>query len=172
MNKKTSIATTLFLLAVLLLTGVWYYSQKTPSQERAILRVKEFAQAVNYEYENPEKIYPYLTEALRDQMPRSEFADAFKKERSYPYLTPLFINYESIEMAPDLKSGTAYFSQAARLPGMTYEVPFVYENGDYYMDTFHEFADGSYLEKFKTLDGQSDWVDGIFPNTMETERSE
>ena len=84
-------------------------------------------------------------------MSSQEFVEAFQKERSYPYLTPLFINYESIQMAEDKLRGTAYFSQAARLPGMVYELPFVYENGQYHVIAFEDFPDGSYLEKFEDL---------------------
>lgn len=168
MKKKLLIATAILLLTLLLVTVIGKYMKCVPSKERAVNRVKEFAQAVNYNYESPDKIYSYLTEELRSQMTSLEFIDAFNKERSYPYLSPLFINYESIEMAADNKSGIATFSQAARLPGMIFKVAFVYENGDYYMDVFHELADGSYLDKFKTLDEQSDWVDRIFTKKDET----
>lgn len=139
-----------------------YIQRPMPSEERAIVRVQEFAEAINYQYETPENIYKYLTKELREQMTEQEFVEAFATERTYPYLTPLFINYDSIEMSEDKKSGVATFSQAARLPGMVYEIPVVFEAGDYYMDTFHEYADGSYLEKFKILDEQSEWVDTIF----------
>ena len=126
-------------------------AQNNQTQEHAEARVKAFAQAVNYDYDKPEQIYPYLTQAYRDAMSEADFADAFVKERSYPYLVPLFINYRSIEISDDLMSGTAHFSQAARLPGMNYDVSFVYENGDYYMIAFENFPDGSYLEKFKDI---------------------
>lgn len=133
-----------------------------PMQKRAEFRVQAFAQAVNYDYERPEQIYRYLTEELRGQITEEEFREAFATERTYPYLTPLFLNYESLELSNDKRSGVAVFSQAARLPGMIYKVPFVYEKGDYYMDVFHEYADGSYLEKFRVLEEQSDWVERIF----------
>lgn len=126
--------------------------RKKPSKERAVERVQAFAEAVNYEYKTPEKAYVYLTQAIKAQISEDDFVTAFLKERSYPYLTPFFINYESIEMADDLKSGVAHFSQAARLPGMVYDLPFVYENGDYYVTAFEALADGSYLEKFDKLD--------------------
>lgn len=139
-----------------------YIQKSMPSEKRAIARVQEFAEAINYQYETPGNIYKYLTAELREQMTEEEFIEAFATERTYPYLSPLFINYDSIEMSKDKKSGTATFSQAARLPGMIYEVNVVFENGDYYIDTFHEYADGSYLEKFEILAEQSDWVDTIF----------
>ena len=164
MNKKVRLVS-MILLAALIAAGsifIWWRNTGRRSESRAAARAQEFAQAVNYEYEHPERIYPYLTESLREQMTEAEFTGAFLKERSYPYLSPLFLNFQSMEMAEDNRTGTAVFSQAARLPGMIYKVPVVFENGDYYMDTFREFADGSYLEKFRVLEEQSDWVDGIF----------
>jgi hypothetical protein len=122
-----------------------------PCEAAAVRRVKDFAREVNYNYRNPGRIYPFLTAGLKAKMDRDAFCEAFAKERSYPYLTPFFINYESVEIAQDKKSGTAVFSQAARLPGMIYRLPFVYENGNYFVAAFTDFPDGSYLEKFGRL---------------------
>lgn len=132
-------------------TAAFFSLSRRPGEDRAVARVQAFAQAVNYDYKSPEKAYQYLTEELRTRISEADFIEAFHKERSYPYLTPFFINYESIEMAEDNRSGVAHFSQAARLPGMVYDLPFVYENGDYYVTAFEELADGSYLEKFDKL---------------------
>ena len=132
---------------VLLLLGVGC-ARSNQTQAHAEERVKAFAQKINYDYKRSERIYAYLTQAYQSTMTEDDFVEAFNKERSYPYLVPLFINYRSIEMSDDMLSGTAHFSQAARLPGMTYDIPFVYENGDYYMIAFENFPDGSYLEKF------------------------
>ena len=60
-------------------------------------------------------------------------------------------------MAEDGLSGTAVYDQAARIIGMTYEVEFVYENGDYYIVDWEEFLDGSYLDKFATVNYTLDW---------------
>jgi regulator of protease activity HflC (stomatin/prohibitin superfamily) len=122
-----------------------------PGEAAAVLRVKEFAREVNYNYQHPERIYPYLTMEYRAAMDVEAFCRAFLKERSYPYLTPFFINYESIELSADKKNGIAVFSQAARLPGMTYRLPFIYERGNYYVIAFQDFPDGSYLKKFGRL---------------------
>ena len=121
------------------------------SQKNAEKRVKAFANEIDYNYHTPQNIYEFLTQEYRDKITRSEFVEAFNKERSYPYLTPFFINFESIEMSEDKLSGTAHFSQAARLPGMKYDIRFVYENGDYYMEAFEKLIDGSYLDKFKSI---------------------
>ncbi len=121
------------------------------SKKNAEERVKAFAYEINYNYKTPEKIYDFLAEDYRDKITKEEFVNAFKKERSYPYLTPLFINFESIEMSEDKLSGIGHFSQAARLPGMKYDISFRYENGDYYMEAFDELIDGSYLDKFESI---------------------
>lgn len=121
------------------------------SKENAEERVKAFAHEIDYNYKTSENIYDYLTQEYRNKITEEEFVKAFKKERSYPYLTPFFINFESIEMSEDKLSGIAHFSQAARLPGMKYDISFLYENGDYYMEAFEELIDGSYLDKFESI---------------------
>ncbi len=121
------------------------------SKENAEVRAMEFAEAVNYSYKNPEKIYAYLSSDFKDNMSEEDFVAAFIKERSYPYLTPLFINYSSIQLTEQKTKGTAIYSQAARLPGMIYKVELVFENNNYYIYDFEEFLDGSYLDKFENL---------------------
>lgn len=140
---------TTVVVAVIICLGLFFYGR---SMLRAEQRVKSFVHVINYEYKTPEKMYKYFTKAYRQEISKAEFVEAFNKERSYPYLTPLFLNYESIEMDKNNKSGVAIFSQAARLPGMIVEIDLVYENGDYYVHYFEEFLDGSYLDKFERLD--------------------
>lgn len=150
-NKiKLIISAVIFIILFILL----YFKDPwvIPSEKAATKRVKQFAYELDYNYKHPEKAYSYLTKDFRSQMSQEEFIKVFKKERSYPYLTPFFINYVSIEMDKDLKGGVATFSQAARLPGMIYKQPFIYENGNYYMIAYEDFLDGSYLDKFKELD--------------------
>ena len=110
--------------------------------------MKNFAEAVNLNYEQPEHIYDFLDLDYQDAFSESQFIEAFTKERSYPYLTPLWINYKQIEMAPGNLSGIAFFFFAARMKGMTYEVPTVYQNFRYRMIAFTDFPDSSYLDKF------------------------
>lgn len=138
-----------------------------PSREEAERTVCAFAEDLNYHYKEPERLYDYLTKDFQSRMSREEFVRAFVKERSYPYLTPLFINYESMELAEDGRSGKAVFSQAARLPGMVYELPFVYEDGRYKVIAFEDFPDGSYLEKFDKLTYS---LDSYFDNMGEGEQ--
>ena len=141
------------LAALLILTGCG--SNQTP--EHALERLEAYAQAVDYSYKEPEKIYEFLCQDFRDQMDEEAFCDAFAKERTYPYLTPLYIYDPEITLSEDGLSGTAMYLQAARLVGMTYEVSFVYENGEYYIQDWEEFLDGSYLEKFEDMIYSLDW---------------
>ena len=92
-----------------------------------------------------------MTAEYKSKMSEEEFVKAFNKERSYPYLTPLFINYTSVSLDNGKKTGKAEYSQAARLPGMVYEVGLVYENGGYHIKDFENFPDGSYLKKFDSV---------------------
>lgn len=114
-------------------------------------RSLEFAEAINYNYKDPEKIYSFLADDFKENMSVEDFVKAFEKERSYPYLTPLFINFSKIDLTEDKTQGIATYSQAARLPGMIYEVRLIYENNDYYIIAFEDFLDGSYLDKFENL---------------------
>ena len=141
------------LLFLLMLCGC----NKPVTEEQARKRLEAYAHAVDYDYKQPEKIYPFLCEEVRNQLSCSEFVECWKKERTYPYLTPLYIYNPVLTMDADKKSGTAVFTQAARIDGMTYEVPFVYENGDYYVCDWYSFADGSYLDKFDTVIQSIDW---------------
>ena len=85
-----------------------------------------------------------------------DFCAAWEKERSYPYITPLYLFWpELTEYRRD--TAVVTFLQAARIEGMTYQVNLVYENGDYYVRDWEEFLDGSYLEKFEDTPYTLDW---------------
>ena len=133
------------------------------TEEHALARAEAYAEAINYDYETPEKIYPFLCEEYRDAISEEDFCEAFLKERSYPYLTPLYINYPEVTLSEDGLTAEAVFDRAARLPGMTYEFTLVYENGDYYVQDWEELIDGSYLDKFEdipySLDSYFDFTD-------------
>ena len=147
----------LFLICLLaaLLTLCGCGSNQT--EEHALERLEASAQAIDYSYKEPGKIYAFLCQDFRDQMDEEAFCEAFAKERTYPYLTPLYISKPEITLSEDGLSGTAVYLQAARLVGMTYEVSFVYENGDYYIQDWEEFLDGSYLDKFDNMIYSLDW---------------
>ena len=142
------------LLAVLVILGG---CSTQPTPEHAMERLEAYAQAIDFSYKEPEKIYAFLCSDFKAQMDEEAFCQAFAKERTYPYLTPLYIYKPEVTMAEDGLSGTAVYLRAARLVGMTYEVSFVYEDGDYYIRDWEEFLDGSYLEKFEDMVYSLDW---------------
>jgi hypothetical protein len=78
---------------------------------------------------------------------KEEFMKNFAHERSYPYLTPLYIYLDEVTLVENKNTGEAVFTVAARLPGEKMRVKTVYINGQYYFDFFRELADGSYVEK-------------------------
>ena len=127
------------------------------SEAHAVERLNDYAYAVGHYYETPELIYPFLTSEFRSQMTEEEFCEAFAKERSYPYLTPLYFWNPTVTMDEDLLGGSATFLRAARIEGMYYTVTFVYEDGDYYINDWSEFLDGSYLDKFEDIPYSLDW---------------
>ena len=127
------------------------YGNNKLTKDNAEKRALEFAEMVNYEYKEPIKIYELMSEEYKEKISSKEFIEAFNKERSYPYLTPLYINFSSVELNENLKGGQAVYSQAARLPGMIYKVKLIYENNNYYIIAFEDFLDGSYLNKFENL---------------------
>lgn len=121
------------------------------TQAHALERAEAYAEAINYQYETPETIYAFLCADYKQQISEEAFSAAFLKERSYPYLTPLYINFPEVTLAEDKNSAAAVFCQAARIIGMTYEFSLVYEDGDYYVADWEQLIDGSYLEKFEDI---------------------
>lgn len=122
-----------------------------PSTKKAEQTAQAYAHAIDYEYKTPEKIYAFMTDDFKSHMSEYKFIKAFKKERSYPYLTPLFINYDGVQMDEGKKSGKVVYSQAARLPGMVHTVSLIFEDGEYHVKDFDDFLDDSYLKKFDTV---------------------
>lgn len=120
-----------------------------PGQTQAEAQAKRFAQALNEN--NPADVYSYLLPEIQGQLSQDEFVENYAHERSYPYLTPLYIYLDEVKLEEGERSGEAVFTVAARLPGEKMKVKLVYQNGQYYMDAFREIADGSYIEKFKKL---------------------
>ena len=119
--------------------------------------VDVYVYAVNYEYREPKRIYDFLTKQFKKKMTAEAFSEAFAKERSYPYLTPLYLSDPVITFSEDGKEGSVTCIQAARLPGMTYTFGLVYEQGNYSIDDWEALADGSYLEKFENIPYSLDW---------------
>ncbi len=149
-NRKSIL---ILILALIVCAAAVPVALRMPGKGNARRRLDAFVRQVNDGYHSPGKIYGYLTEEYRNSISEADFIEAFQKERSYPYLTPFYINFMSMDMAPDNKSGVAHFSQAARLGGMYYDIPIIYENFNYYMvmKEYEGFPDGSYLEKFDRI---------------------
>lgn len=106
-------------------------------------------EAVNYN--RPSEIYQLLNPRLQDMITRDEFVENFKRERTYPYLTPLFVYLDKIEFKEGKTNGEVQFSVASRLPGEKMRVGIEFVDGSYYIDAFEEIVDGSFIEKFDRL---------------------
>ncbi|MEA4900001.1 hypothetical protein [Desulfitobacterium sp.] len=135
------------MIGVLLLIGT--VSWNSPGKAQAAAQANRFAKAVNDN--NPADLYDYLLPEIQNQLSREEFVQNFAHERSYPYLTPLYIYLDEVDLAKGQKSGEAIFTVASRLPGEKMKVKLAYVEGKYYIDAFRDVADGSYIEKFKKL---------------------
>lgn len=125
--------------------------------EAAMERAKEYAHAINYDFKSPEKIYAFLWSGFREKMDEKAFSEAFRKERSYPYITPLYIFFPEITEETENGGYIITFLQAARIVGMTYDIEMVYENGNWFVKDWEQFPDGSYLEKFENIPYSLDW---------------
>lgn len=143
----------LFLTLICMLVGC----SQPKTEDRAVKRLEDYAHSIDYDYKDPQKIYPFLCDKVKTQMTKDEFVKCWEKERTYPYITPLYIYDPVVTMAEDGMSGHAVYTQAARIEGMVYELDFVYENGDYYVVDWERFADGSYLDKFDKAVQSLDW---------------
>ncbi len=149
-NKKIiGITITMLTLVVFMLSGFEVYS-RMPGEGQAHRQVDKFVEALDYNF--PEKIYPLLTPELREVIDENKFISNFIHERSYPYLTPLFVYVDSIEFDDDYKSGYVVCSVASRLPGefMEFTVRYTKMKG-YYIDALHPIVDGSYVDLFERL---------------------
>lgn len=120
------------------------------TQKQAQQRALQYADAVNYARGG--EVYDLLCKDIRSLTTREQFHENFLHERSFPYLTPFYINFESIEMGEGNKTAVAHFSVAARLAGDTFDLPLVYENGNYYCVANESIADGSYIAMFDNLE--------------------
>lgn len=153
MRKKRTVVLLISLAVILLAAGYGYAEHGVPGQrksyDRALARAQQFVDAVNAN--EPARVYRYLSKDIRLLIKREGFVQNFAKERSYPYLTPLYLYIDSLELADDRLSGTLTCIVAARLPGQTMSFPVVFEDGDYYIEAFRDIADGSFLDKFSKL---------------------
>lgn len=127
------------------------------TEEAALQRAKDYAHAINYDFKEPEKIYAFLCSEFKEQMTEDLFIEAFNKERSYPYITPLYIFYPEVTDKTDNTIYEVTFLQAARIEGMKYTIEMVYEDGNWFVRDWEQFLDGSYLDKFEDIPYSLDW---------------
>ena len=80
-----------------------------PTEENARKRAEAYAQAVNFAYETLEEIYAFLTEDVKTRISQPAFCAAFAKDRTYPYITPLYLFYPEVSMADDGLSATVVY---------------------------------------------------------------
>lgn len=142
----------LFLVLILLLLAVScttvkpvkrYYAQAHFSH--AATRTQRLIDAINYNESGI--VYDMLAKEYRNQISKGEFIRRFEEDRTYPYLTPLYLHLVSLSL-PMRSDGQVVCSVAARLEGEFYRFPIRYEAGDYYFLVFSELIDGSYIDKF------------------------
>ncbi|WP_238456823.1 hypothetical protein [Desulforamulus aeronauticus] len=144
---RVSLRVILGIIIVLLLGGLAVSCY--PGQWQAAQRVQGFIDAVNEN--NSGDVYPYLLPQLRERINKEDFVRNFAKERSYPYLTPLYLYLDEVKLAPDRYTGEAVLTVAARLPGEKMRVQLYYYRGKYYIAAFEDIVDGTFEEKFKKL---------------------
>lgn len=124
---------------------------RLPLEHQAKRVVDRFIQAVNHN--RPQEIYPLLTPVLQKMIDSKGFIKNFAHERSYPYLTPLFLYVDRIEFSDDNKKGHVFCTVAARLPGEKKEYDLVYiPFKGYRMDALKPIASGSYIWRFDRLE--------------------
>lgn len=111
----------------------------------AAQRTQHFIDAINQNQSGV--VYDMLCKEYRNQLSRDEFMKRFADDRSYPYLTPLYLHLVSLSI-PQRSDGLVVCSVAARLEGEFFRFPIRYEQGEYYFLVFSEFIDGTYREKF------------------------
>jgi hypothetical protein len=153
MGKRGTVIILLSLVVVLGAAGYGYSEYAFPGQmksyKRALERAQKFVDAVNAN--EPAQVYRYLSKAIKLLIDQEGFVQNFAEERAYPYLTPLYLYIDTLELADDKLSGRLNCVVAARLPGQTMSFTMVFEDGDYYIEGFRDIADGSFLEKFNKL---------------------
>lgn len=147
--RKGLIILCIALTVALLVSLVSINQSKPKTEEQAIKRVEGFIQAINDN--NPAEVYQYLTPDIKELIGQQGFEQNFTKERSYPYLTPLFLYLDKLELTKDKQSGIAECIVAARLPGQRMNFTVVYVKDNYYVVAFQDIADGSFIEKFDKL---------------------
>jgi hypothetical protein len=119
----------------------WHNANFTHATERT----EKLISAIN---ENkPEAIYGYLSGELRATVSKEAFVQNYADDRTYPYLTPLYLFLSELKL-PQREDGLVTCTVASRLEGEEYSFPIRYENGDYYFVIFEDIVKGTYRDKF------------------------
>ncbi len=145
------------LLCFLSLTFSSCTTVRKPGMDALRDRAEEYKEAVNHGKKAPERIYGFLCEEYKAVITEEEFVEAYEKDMTYPYITPLYIWQPECELSEDGITAHVVYQQAARIAGMIWSVDFVYENGNYYVKDWDYLIDGSYLEKFENCIYTLDW---------------
>ncbi len=147
----------LLLISILLLFSGCISRAEKQGEELLMERALQYKEVFNRGGKDPGAIYDYLSLSQRERITREEFVSAYNKDRSYPYITPLYIFEPEVELSEDGLSGHVTYQQAARIVGMKWSVDVVYEDGNYFFRDFEYLIDGSYLEKFEDIPYTLDW---------------
>ena len=133
----------MLLLCISCTTPKGFYTQA--NFLHAAQRTQRFIDAINQNESGV--VYDMLCEDYRSQLSREEFIKRFADDRTYPYLTPLYLHLVSLSI-PLRHDGQVVCSVAARLEGEFFRFPIRFEQGEYYFLVFDDLIDGSYREKF------------------------
>lgn len=124
------------------------YQERRDSFMHAVERAQLVVEAINTN--QPQQLYLLLQQEYRDAVSEEEFIRRYVDERSYPYLTPLYLYLDGVDLNDD-GSASIICTVASRLPGEKYHFALVYENGLYFASIFEELVDGSYRDKFSNM---------------------
>ncbi len=133
----------ILLLSISCTTSKGFYTQA--NFIHAAQRTQHFIDAINQNESGV--VYDMLCEEYRAQLSREEFIRRSADDRTYPYLTPLYLHLVSLSI-PLRNEGQVVCSVAARLEGEFFRFPIRFEQGEYYFLVFGDLIDGSYREKF------------------------
>lgn len=147
--RKGLIILSIIFITALLFTKIYSAQSSAMTEENAVKQVEGFIQAVNDN--NPAEVYQYLSPDIKELIDQQGFEKNFAKERSYPYLTPLYLYLDKLELSEDKRSGKVECIVAARLPGQRMNFSVVYDQDNYYVVAFRDIADGSFIKKFDKL---------------------
>lgn len=152
MKKSSYLRSWLMIIVFALLIFASAEDCSMPSMKRAYTRAQLFVNAVNTN--RPAEVYCLLDPTIASLTTRKQFIANFTADRAYPYLTPLYLYIDKMELAPDRYTGVVYCTVAARLPGQTMVLTLHWYRGDYYMTAFREIADGSFRTALHRLPGK------------------